>query len=56
LIFLYTEIKDPDSWKRVWESDIHKRWGAEVMGPMMEYDADGLVISQELNEIWHLEN
>jgi L-rhamnose mutarotase len=56
LIFLYTEIKDPDSWKRVWESDIHKRWGAEIMGPMMEYDADGLVISQELNEIWHLEN
>ena len=29
---------------------------AVIMGPMMEYDADGLVISQELKEIWHLEN
>lgn len=56
LIFLYSEIRDPDSWKRLWESEIHKRWGEEVMSPMMEYDAQGLVISQELNEIWHLEN
>ena len=30
-LFLFSEIRDPEAWNRLWSSDIHRRWG-EVMG------------------------
>ena len=33
---------------------IHDRWG-EVMNPLMEFNAAGIVDSSTLNEVFHLE-
>jgi hypothetical protein len=37
-----------------WHSEIHDRWG-EIMNPLMEFRADGIVDSSPLNEVFHLE-
>lgn len=52
MILLVSEVNDPDAWTRLWESDVHRRWG-ELMGPMMHYRDDGVIESRELREIWH---
>ena len=54
VLFLYSEIADPEAWNRLWASAIHDKWG-EVMSPLMDYGDDGIVASSELNEVFHLE-
>jgi L-rhamnose mutarotase len=51
---LFSEIEREDAWDRLWNSDIHRRWG-ELMSPLMAFRADGIVDSQTLEEIFHLE-
>ena len=51
-IFLHSRINDPEAWTRLWDSEVHRRWG-ELMGPLMHYRDDGIVDSRELREIWH---
>jgi len=54
VLFLYSEIRDPEAWDRLWHSPIHDRW-AEVMNPLMEFRPDGIVDSTEVREVFHLE-
>ena len=53
-IVLVSEVSDPEAWTRLWNSDVHKRWG-ELMSPLMHYRDDGVIDSRELREIWHFE-
>lgn len=53
-LFLYSEVTDEQAWDRLWHSQIHQRW-SEVMAPLMDIDADGIVASTNLREIFHLE-
>lgn len=52
-LFLFSEIRDEKAWDRLWNSDIHKKWG-EVMERFMHFK-DGKVDFGELREIFHLE-
>jgi L-rhamnose mutarotase len=54
VLFLYSEIRDEGAWDRLWHSAIHDRWG-ELMNPLMEFNADGIVDSSPLNQVFHLE-
>ena len=54
MIVLYSEIKDPGAWTRLWDSEVHHRWG-ELMSQFMHYRDDGVVDNRELREIWHFE-
>jgi L-rhamnose mutarotase len=54
MIFLYSQVKDPEAWTRLWDSEVHYRWG-ELMNQFMHYRDDGVVDSRELREIWHFE-
>ena len=53
-LFLYSEITDLEAWYRLWASEIHDKWG-EIMNPLMEFNAEGIVDSTELREVFHLE-
>ncbi len=53
MVFLYSEVADSAAWDRLWASDVHHRWGSELMDPLMHYRDDGVVDSRELREIWH---
>ena len=52
MIFLYSRVNDPEAWTRLWDSEVHRRWG-ELMNPLMHYRDDGIIDSRELREIWH---
>ncbi|MBA3450292.1 MAG: L-rhamnose mutarotase [Chloroflexia bacterium] len=52
MVFLHSRVKDEEAWTRLWDSEIHHRWG-ELMDPLMHYRPDGVVDSRELREIWH---
>ena len=54
LIFLYSQVKDEGAWARLWDSEVHHRWG-ELMNEFMHYRDDGVVDSREVREIWHFE-
>lgn len=53
-LFLYSEITDEEAWDRLWHSPVHDKWG-EVMNPLMEFNAEGIVDSTEVDEIFHLD-
>ena len=54
VLFLYSEIADEEAWDRLWHTTIHDRWG-EIMNPLMEFNAEGIVDSSEVREVFHLE-
>ena len=54
VLVLYSVITDVDAWDRLWHSEVHDRW-AVLMAPLMEFNADGIVNSTELREVFHLE-
>jgi L-rhamnose mutarotase len=54
LLIMYSEIESEDAWDKLWHSEIHDRW-AELMNPLMEFREDGLVDSEPVTEIFHLE-
>ncbi len=53
-LFLYSEIYDENAWDKLWSSQIHDQW-AELMQPLMQFNADGKVDAGPLREIFHLE-
>jgi L-rhamnose mutarotase len=53
-LVLYSEIRDPEAWDRLWATEVHSRWGA-VMDEFMAIDDNGAPISSELREVFHLE-
>ena len=54
VLVLYSEIHDPDSWDRLWASEVHGRWGA-IMDEYMAVDETGAPEFSELREVFHLE-
>jgi L-rhamnose mutarotase len=52
-LFLYSEIYDEKAWDRLWNTEIHKKWG-EVMSQLMQFK-DGIVDASEVKEIFHFE-
>jgi len=54
VLFLYSEITDEEAWDRLWHSEVHDRW-AELMNPLMEFNAEGIVDSSEVREVFHLQ-
>jgi len=53
-LVLFSEIRDPGAWDRLWHSPIHREW-ARVMEPLMHLKPDMTVDSGELDEIFHVE-
>ena len=54
VLFLYSEITDEAAWNRLWEGDLHMRWG-QAFEHLMDIRDDGIVDSADLREIFHLE-
>ena len=54
VLVVYSEIRDADSWDRLWASEVHQRWGA-IMDEYLAVDEAGAPEAAELNEVWHLE-
>jgi L-rhamnose mutarotase len=54
VLFLYSEIRDPDAWNRIWRTKIHDEW-AKGFHHLLAFRPDGKVDAGELREIFHLE-
>jgi L-rhamnose mutarotase len=52
-LFLYSEIHDEQAWVRLWDGEVHRRWG-RLMEPLMRF-RDGKVDAGPLEEIFRLE-
>jgi L-rhamnose mutarotase len=50
-LFLYSEVEDDGAWARLWDTEIHRKWG-EVMEPLMEYGADGKVAARFIKQVF----
>lgn len=53
VLFVYSEIADPEAWDRLWATEIHDRWGA-IMSKFIDFTADGVPDSKEVREIFDL--
>jgi len=53
VLFLYSEISDPEACDRLWHTEIHDKWG-EYMAPLMEFNGEGIVDSSEVREVFNL--
>lgn len=53
-LFLYSEIEDEGAWARIWDTEIHKKWG-QVMEPLMEFGEDGKVKAKFLRQIFNFD-
>ena len=53
VLFLYSEISDPDAWDRLWHTEIHDKWG-EIMSKFIDFNAEGVPDSKEVREIFDL--
>jgi L-rhamnose mutarotase len=53
-LVLYSEIRDPEAWDRLWATEVHGRWGA-LMNEYMAVDETGAPEATELREVFHLE-
>ena len=54
LIFLFSEIFDPEAWEKLWCSEVYERW-AKLMQPLVFFNEDGTVEMTELKEIWRVQ-
>jgi L-rhamnose mutarotase len=54
ILFLYSELTDEDAFDRLWHTEIHDKWG-EVMNPLMEFNAEGIVDATPMREIFDLQ-
>jgi L-rhamnose mutarotase len=52
-LFLYSEILDEKAWSKLWDSEIHRKWG-KLMEPLMQFK-NGIVDARDLREIFRLE-
>jgi len=53
VLFLYSEISDPEAWDRLWHTEIHDKWG-EYMAPLMVFNDEGIVDSSEVRLVFDL--
>jgi L-rhamnose mutarotase len=54
VIFYYSEIVDETAWDRLWQTEVHDRWG-ELFKPLIGFTDEGIVDAGDLREIFHLE-
>lgn len=52
-LFLFSEVRDEETWSRLWDSEVHRRW-AEALRPLFVLKADGTPDVGELREIFHI--
>ena len=52
VLFLYSEISDPEAWDRLWHTEIHDKWG-EYMA-LMVFNDEGIVDSSEVRLVFDL--
>lgn len=50
-LVVVSEVTDEDAWPRLWNSEVHRRWG-ELMEPLLEFGQDGLIDSSEMREVY----
>jgi len=55
VLFVFAETADDEAFDRLWATEIHKRWGDEVIGHLLDFDDDGNVATTELHEVFRLE-
>jgi L-rhamnose mutarotase len=51
VLVVSSEVRDAGAWQRLWESDVHRRWG-ELMEPLLEFGPDGLIDSTEMRQVY----
>ena len=54
LLFMYSEVEDDGAWDRLWNTEIHARWG-EVMSPLLEWGEDNKVKAEFLPLIFNFD-
>jgi L-rhamnose mutarotase len=52
-LFAYAELKSEDQWNAIAQTDVCKRWWAE-MREIMPSNADNSPITTELREVFHI--
>ena len=52
-LFLFSEVRDEETWTRLWDSDVHHRW-SEALRPLFVLKADGTPDVGDLREIFHI--
>ncbi len=53
-MFVFAEMTDAEAFDRLWETEVHKRWGSDVLEPLLAFDGDN-VATTELREVFRLE-
>jgi L-rhamnose mutarotase len=54
VLFVYSLIYDEEAWDKLWNSEIHHRWG-DIMNQFIHFNEQGIADSSQLREIYHLE-
>jgi L-rhamnose mutarotase len=54
-LFLYSEVEDVGAWARLWDTEIHRKWG-EIMEPLMEYGTDGKVKARFVQQVFNFDD
>jgi L-rhamnose mutarotase len=55
LLFVFAEMEDAEALERLWETEVHRRWGDEVIGRLLDFGPDGNVDTTELREVFRLD-
>jgi L-rhamnose mutarotase len=50
-VFLYSEVEDEGAWDRLWDSEIHVKWGA-WFEPLMEFNKEGKVDAKFVRQVF----
>jgi L-rhamnose mutarotase len=53
-LFLYSEVRDEETWERLRNSDVHRRWG-EALRHLFVLKEDGTPDLGDLREIFHIQ-
>ena len=54
-LFTYAEIEDMANWQKIGQTDVCQRWWS-YMAPLMEVNEDNSPKTEDLREVFHLEN
>jgi L-rhamnose mutarotase len=54
-LFAYAEIDDLTNWQKIAKTDVCKRWWS-YMAPVMEVNEDNSPKTEDLDELFHIEN
>ena len=54
VLFLYSEVEDEGAWARLWDSDVHVRWG-QLMEPLIAFGDDGKVQATFMRQVFNFD-